>query len=90
MIAIFGNTTDAKEYSDLVHVHLTANRPDYNAVRWSNENKAHTKNEFAVKLPPDLDKLKVEMNPNSLSKATKQIEKYPEDWNDQGENLNKQ
>ncbi len=81
MIAIFANITDATEYSDLVHAHLTANRPGYNAERWSFENKHSKKNEWGIKLPPDLDKLKP-IKPDHLAKSIRQDEKYAEDWND--------
>ena len=90
MIAIFNKVKDAQEYSDLVHTHLLANRPGYNAVRWSDENKSDEKNEWGVKLPPDPDKLKVKMNPNALKKSIKQIDKYPDDWDDQGEDEDEQ
>ncbi len=89
MIAIFNNQKDAVDYSDLVHAHLIANRPGYNAVRWSNENKSNVKNEWGVKLPPDLDKLKP-IKPDHLAKSIRQDEKYADDWDDQGENTNEQ
>ena len=92
MIAIFGNTKDASDYSALVHAHLTANRPRYsvNTVRWSDENKHKDKNEFGVKLPPDLDKLEVKMDDKALEKSIRQDEKYADDWDDQGENNDEQ
>ena len=80
MIAIFNIEKDAADYSDLVHAHLTANRARYNAVRWSNVNKSDKAQEWAVKLPPDLDKLKVKIKVNHLEKSTRQIDKYPTDW----------
>ena len=86
MIAIFNKKRDAEDYSALVHAHLTVNRPGYNAVRWSNINKASTKNEWGVKLPPDLDKLKVKMKETDLEKTIRQDEKYADDWDDQGNN----
>ena len=85
MIAIFNKAKDAADYSDLVHAHLTANRGRYNAVRWSNENKHSKKNEWGVKLPPDLDKLKP-IKPDHLAKSIRQDEKYADGWeDDQGE-----
>lgn len=84
MIAIFNTSVDAAEYSDLIHLYLSANRPGYNAVRWSNENKASKKNEWGIKLPPDLDKLKVKIKADHLAKSIRQDEEYGEDW--QGEN----
>lgn len=80
MIALFNNESDAVDYSELVHAHLTANRPRYNATIWSDVNKADDANEWAVKIPYDLPKLKVKMKSKDLEKSTKQIEKYPEDW----------
>ena len=80
MIAIFNNKNDADEYSAAVHAHLIENRPGYNAVRWSNTNKHDKINEFGVKLPPDLDKLKKPMNPNAIAKSIRQDEKYANDW----------
>ena len=85
MIAIFNNKKDADDYSAAVHAHLTANRPGYNAIRWSNENKHKDKFEYGVKLPPDLDKLKVKMDAKALEKSIRQDEKYADDWDDQDE-----
>ena len=84
MIAIFTKATDAIDYSDKIHAHLTANRPGYNAVRWSDENKHDKKNEWAVKLPPDLDKLKP-IKADHLDKSIRQDDKYADDWDDQGD-----
>lgn len=80
MIAIFSNKADAEEYSDLIHTHLLANRPGYNATNWSGEVKAHGKEEYAVKIPHDLKKLKVKMKDKDLEKNIRKIEKYPIDW----------
>lgn len=83
MIAIFGNKKDADDYSELIHSHLTENRPEYNAIRWSDENKSDAEDEWAVKLPPDLDdltKLKKKIEANHLEKSIRQIDKYPDDW----------
>ena len=85
MIAIFNNKQDADDYSTAVHAHLIANRPGYNAVMWSNENKHSKKNEFGVKIPPDLDNLKVKMDDKHLEKSIRKDEKYADDWDDQGE-----
>ena len=78
MIAIFSNKEDAQDYSEKVHAHLLANRLRYNAVRWSVENKSNEKNEWAVKIPPDLDELKIKMEKHDLSKSIRMIEKYPD------------
>lgn len=80
MIAIFNNKKDASDYSDLIHTHLIANRPEYNAVRWSDINKSDKVNEWAVKIPSDLNKLNVKIKKNHLKKSIRQIEKYPDDW----------
>lgn len=85
MIAIFQNKTDADEYSAAVHAHLLANRPGYNAERWSFTNKYKDKNEFGVKLPSDLDKLKMKMDAKVLEKSIRKDEKYADDWDDQDE-----
>ena len=89
-IAIFDKLKDATDYSDLIHVHLTANRSGYNAVRWSDENKHDNKNEWAVKIPYDLDKLIVKMDEKDLEKSIRKIDKYPDDWDDPGEDQNEQ
>ena len=80
MIAIFNTKKDAGDYSELIHDHLTQNRPRYNAVRWSNINKSDNATEWAVKIPPDLGKLKVPIKADSLSLSTRQIVKYPKNW----------
>ena len=80
MIAIFNIEQDAKDYSDKLHAHLTQNRPRYDAERWSDVNKADGKNEWAVKIPPDLSKLKVAMKVADLEKSVRTIDKYPVDW----------
>ncbi len=80
MIAIFNIEQDAIDYSDKIHTHLTANRPGYNATRWSAVNKSDDANEWAVKMPYDLAKLKVSMKAVDLGKSTKQISKYPDKW----------
>lgn len=85
MIAIFNNKEYADDYSAVVHSHLIANRPRYNAVRWSYTYKHDKKDEFGVKLPPDIDKLKVKMDDKALGKSIRQDEKYDDDWYDQGE-----
>ncbi len=79
MIAIFNTVQDAKDYSDKIHPHLTQNRPGYNAERCSDVNKSDA-NEFAVKIPTDLPKLKVAMKAVDLEKSVRTITKYPIDW----------
>lgn len=79
MIAIFNIEQDAKDYSDKIHAHLLTNRPGYNADRWSDTNKSDA-DEFAVKIPPDLPKLKVAMKAVDLEKSVRTIDKYPIDW----------
>ena len=83
MIAIFNTEKDAVDYSNLVHAHLIANRSRYNAIRWSDVNKSDNAEEWAVKIPPDLGKLKVPIKEDSLSLSIRQIEKYPKDWKDE-------
>ena len=80
MIAIFTSEQEAIDYSNKAHAHLLAHRPGYNAERWSDVNKADCKNEWAVKIPPDLPKLKVAMKVVDLEKSVRQITKYPIDW----------
>lgn len=87
MIAIFNNKKDADDYSAAIHAHLITNRPGYNAERWSNTNKHKDKNEFGVKLPPDLDKLEVKMDAKALEKSIRQDEKYADDWKDKKEKI---
>ena len=88
MIAIFTSKQDAENYSALVHAHLIAHREGYNAERWSFENKSDKKDEWGVKIPPDVDKLKVKMKKKDLEKSIRQDEKYPKDWKDEKDTIN--
>ena len=80
MIAIFTSKQDAENYSALVHAHLIAHREGYNAERWSFENKSDKKDEWGVKIPPDVDKLKVKMKKKDLEKSIRKDEKLNDKW----------
>lgn len=51
MIAIFTTLVEAQAYSDKLHTYLTENRPDYNAIKWSDPIESSNGLEWWVKQP---------------------------------------
>lgn len=53
MLAIFTSETEAVNFSNKIHTFLKANRPGYNAERWSYPNKSDFEEKWLVKVPFD-------------------------------------
>jgi len=89
MIAIFTEKANAQKYSDKVHNWLKVNCPGYNAVKWQDPQKHPTEDKWYIKVPQEYEKplykdsVKIIAScKTELLKATEQIEKLPEDWNE--------
>ena len=53
MLTIFYTEAEAVKFSEDIHAYLTKNRPGYNAVKWSEINKADKEDKWYVKVPHD-------------------------------------
>jgi len=89
MIAIFSTFSDAQVFSDKIHDYLLANCPGYNADKWQEPQKHCKENKYYVQLPQEYEKQlypakkKIDIECISeLSKASKQLEKLPDDWHE--------
>ena len=90
MIAIFSTLADAQAYSDKIHAYLLTNCPGYNAVKWQEPQKHCKEDKFYIQIPQEYEKdlypvkKKIQAECTAqLSKASEQLEKLPEDWNEE-------
>ena len=61
MLAIFYTEIEAVKFSEDIHTYLKKNRPGYNAVKWSDVNKADKEDKWMVKVPHDYQRWPVKL-----------------------------
>jgi len=61
MLTIFYTEAEAISFSNKIHTFLTKNRPGYNAVKWSEVNKADKEDKWFVKVPHDYQRWPVKL-----------------------------
>ena len=70
MLAIFTSEIEAVTFSNKIHEYLIANRPGYNAEKWSDVNKSDKEEKWLVKVPYDYQKWPVKLKIDTTVKET--------------------
>ena len=82
MLAIFTDEKSASDFSNKIHEYLKANRPGYNAERWSYLNKSDKEDKWFVKVPYDYQKFPVKLDIKEVTELVPIVDAkiYLRDW----------